>query len=322
LTEAEIIALFTAEKKQSSTVVGIGDDCAVIAATDLQTVITTDALVEGVHFIRAKILPADLGYKAVATNLSDVAAMGATPTHILLSLCMPRGIESSWLRSFADGCKKICRSYGVDIIGGNTSRSERDIVISITAIGRARAEQLKYRHQAKFGDIVFVSRTVGDSAAGMDLLLTTTTPYTDSLIQRHVRPVPEIELGSWLGARTEVNALMDLSDGLLLDVPKVSSASNCGIDIELECIPVSPEVLDYCASKGVEPRTFAISGGEDYALLGTCGAEHWAQLTLDCRAQCGRILQRIGTVTSNQSSVRWVQNGAEITPEVSPFAHF
>ncbi len=323
MTEAEIIALFTTPTQNPTSVVGVGDDCAVLAASDSQTVVTTDAMNEGVHFLRDRIAPEDLGYKCIATNLSDIAAMGALPTQILLSLALPADIDPEWLRRFADGCKEHCHTHRIDIVGGNTSRSDRGMFVSITAIGHAPSSNLKFRNAAKEGDVIFVSRNIGDSAAGLALLLNhKDAPYEHELIQSHVRPSPEGLLGQWFGTQSGVHALMDLSDGLMSDLPKIVAASQCGAEIMLENIPVSDSLREFCKQQNYDVSHFAAAGGEDYALLGTCDTGHWAVLQRDCQKTFGRPLFSIGKITSNVNTIQWLQNGKMIQPTVKPFSHF
>lgn len=206
---------FLRKSLQNDVILSVGDDCAITSIpTGYQLAITTDTLVEGTHFLPS-ISPADLAYKSVAVNLSDLAAMGATPAWVSLALTLPE-IKEEWLAEFSQSLFAILDRYGVSLIGGDTTKGS--LSITFTAQGFLPENQGLFRHQAKVGDWIFVSGFLGDSAAGLDLLLKNRKIENESdryLIQRHLRPTPRVELG--LALRSFSCCALDISDGLLAD---------------------------------------------------------------------------------------------------------
>lgn len=300
----------------------IGDDCAVIPLDqDRSMVVTTDMLVEGVHFLWQAISAYELGRKALAVNLSDVAGMGATAHSTFLSIALPGDLEAEWVEQFADGY----RSWGVPLMGGDTTCSgveiSRDgaasIVINITVIGTALNTNLKYRSGAHVGDIVMVTGPLGDSGAGLRALLEHKTAQYPELVARHHNPEPMIEAGVWLGAQPHVGAMMDISDGVASDLLHILRASSAkyhsttptspasqvtfGAEIDLDSIPLSNELLRALAA---EPQwdglSLALAGGEDYQLLLTCPPDSVAAISNEySRTFAGRLLYPIGTITED-----------------------
>ncbi|QLB14283.1 thiamine-phosphate kinase [Mannheimia granulomatis] len=246
----------------------IGDDCAVTSLKpNQQLAITTDTLVCGTHFLPT-ISPADLAYKSVASNLSDLAAMGAEPAWFSLALTLPE-INHEWLAEFSTHFFEILDHYNVDLIGGDTTQGH--LSLTITAQGIVPQDRGLFRHNAKVGDWIYVSGTLGDSAGGLKLLLNQTeeTPTWNAeesyLIQRHLRPIPRVLLG--LTIAPIANAAIDISDGLLSDLSHILKRSECGAVVNLEDLPLSEELLK-CYSRS-EAEHFALTGGEDYELCFT-----------------------------------------------------
>ena len=236
---------------------GLLDDVAVLDAF----VITHDTIAEGVHFL-AHDPPASVGWKLVAVNLSDLAAKGATPAGALLSLTISG--PGDWEQAFLGGIEAACESYGLPLLGGDTialpSGSPR--VLGLTAIGRV-SDSVPDRAGAKVGDALWLVGTVGDAAAGLTLL-TSDRKADGPLVDIYRRPVPQLEAGRVLAQHA--HAMMDVSDGLLLDASRMAEASSCGIDIELDTLPLSSA---FVAERGQDrnARLFAATGGDDYALL-------------------------------------------------------
>ncbi len=288
---------------------GIGDDCAILPLGDEALVFTTDALCEGVHFLRAATSPRELGHKTLAVNLSDVAAMGVRPVAVLLSLSLPRTIDDHWTEEFMEGFLALARQHGVALIGGDTTRSEGGIALSVTAIGRGAANHLKRRRDARVGDLILVSDRLGASAAGLRDLLA--GRLTGPAAATHRAPEPEIEAGVWLGARREVHAMMDLSDGLHSDLRHILDESAVGAAVELSQLPIAAEAT----------IADAVAGGEDYKLLLTADPHTATQLCTAFEAHFGRPLYPIGRITSERTLL-WLQNGTPCQPTWQGFAHF
>ena len=223
-------------------------------------VITHDALAEGVHFFETDP-PASVGWKLVAVNLSDLAAKGAEPAGALLSLPLS---DADWDRGFLDGIEAACESYDLPLIGGDTIRlpPEAPRVYGLTAIGRA-AERTPSRAGGSPGDKLWITGVLGDSAAGL-ALLEANAKATGALIDVYRRPIPLLQMGRSLAA--SASAMMDVSDGLLIDLERLCSASGCGAEVDLESLPLSSA---FVAERGKHraARLFAATGGDDYALL-------------------------------------------------------
>lgn len=298
---------------------GIGDDCAVLPLEKGESlVVTTDLLTEGVHFIGSLIRPFDLGYKSLAVNLSDVAAMGASPAGSFLSLALPEGTEEAWTEAFLEGYHALSEAFGVPLLGGDTTRSAAGATVSVTALGKARTENLKRRRDARAGDRVYVTAPLGDSAVGLKLL---PEGKEGLLTDRHVRPRPHVAEGVWLGGRPEVGAMMDISDGLASDLVRMLEASGVGVEADLARIPVSSEAETVCGERGWDLLELAVAGGEDYCLLLTARPEGAAMLEKAYAARFGVPLFRIGTVVESGGLV-WTRNGKAAGVTFRGFTHF
>lgn len=252
-----------AAARRDDVLLGVGDDGALLcpkAGFDL--VMVTDTLVEGTHF-KAGASPRSIGHRALAVNLSDLAAMGATPAWALLALTLP-ATEESWLKEFADGFLGLARQHDLALVGGDTTRGP--LSVTAQAIGYVPHGRGLRRSGARVGDVVWVSGTLGDAAAGLH-------DSNDYLRQRFDYPRPRIALGESL---LEVaSAAMDVSDGLLADLSKLTAASGVGATLEIESLPLSKELL---GKKGLdEARRLALTGGDDYELLFTMPPARWEE---------------------------------------------
>lgn len=302
-------------------VLAIGDDCAVTSLKpNQQLAITTDTLVCGAHFLPT-ISPADLAYKSVAVNLSDLASMGAEPAWISLALTLPE-IDHDWLAEFSEHFFDILDHYNVDLIGGDTTKGH--LSLTITAQGIVPQDKGLFRHNAKVGDWIYVSGTLGDSAAGLQLLLNRKTDNISwnkdesYLIQRHLRPTPRVLLG--LTIATIANAAIDISDGLLSDLGHILKRSNCGAVLNLDDLPLSESLLN-CYSKE-EAEHFALSGGEDYELCFTVHNDNKHKLE-KALANIGVSYTCIGQIRSAKEGLTVLRNNEIVTlPAQRGFDHF
>lgn len=288
---------------------GIGDDCAVLPVGDGEALVfTADLLVEGVHFLRHTASPAELGGKALAVNLSDVASMGAVPVATLLSIALPADARDDWAERFMEGYHDASARYGVALVGGDTTSSLRDIAVNVTAIGRVPLDRIKRRSAARAGDLIFVTGELGLSGAGLRDLLrgAADTPFA----VRHRNPVPRVGEGVWLGMRPEVHAMMDLSDGLASDLRHILRASQVGAAVETTAIP-TPVDLDT-----------ALCGGEDYELLLTAEASAAEPLQAAFAARFGRPLHCVGRITSSAGTLQWLRHGTPLTADWQGFRHW
>ncbi len=271
-------------RKDPSVRVGIGDDAAVVnvgvglAPTrkgqpqGLPLLVTTDSLVEDVHF-RRDSPPEALGWKALAVNISDIAAMGGMPKHYLLSLSVPEGISVDYLDRLSAGMTDAARRYGLSLIGGDTTYSPDRIYISITVIGEA-SKNILLRKGAKAGDQIFVTGTMGDSALGLSILeegrgVLQYAPTGDvkKIIERHLRPIPRVKEGIFLANSGMITSMIDVSDGLLADLGHICEESKVGATVWADKIPLSKGFKSLSGRFG--GIDLALSGGEDYELLFT-----------------------------------------------------
>jgi len=256
----------------SKPVRGIGDDCAVIGPYDGKVLlVTTDLLLEDVHFILEKISPEHLGEKALSVNLSDIAAMGGVPLHAFVSIAVPKHMSVEILHAVYSGMKAGCKRYGVNILGGDTSASPDRLMINVAVIGEAPEKEVLYRSGAGPGDGIYVTGTLGDSAAGLKLIqgeMKATEHVASVLTAAHNRPVPFLEAGRMISASGLASAMIDLSDGLASDLAHICESSAVGARISQTSLPLSEELRSLGEIK-FDPYDLAISGGEDYRLLVT-----------------------------------------------------
>lgn len=289
---------------------GIGDDCAVLPVADSDALLfTADLLNEGVHFLRRATSARELGGKALAVNLSDIAAMGGRPVATLLSLALPPDAGETWAEEFMEGYRTLSERYGVALVGGDTTRSGQGITINVTAIGRAPLSCIKRRSAARPGDVLFTTGALGASGAGLRDLLAGRLD-TPAAVE-HRNPRPQVEEGLWLGMRREVHAMMDLSDGLASDLKHILDRSGVGAEVLLERVPVA---------EGSDLQTAACEG-EDYKLLLTADAEGAGQLADEFLKRFGSPLHPLGRITDTRELV-WLQNGNPVPLDWHGFTHY
>jgi len=305
---------------------GIGDDCAVIGPYNGNVfLITTDMLVEDIHFISGKIHPEELGQKVMAVNLSDIAAMGGTPLHVFISLAVPISMEVSIIHSIYDGMKAMCRDYGVNILGGDTCSSPEKISINVCMIGEAPENEVLYRKGAKPGDIIYVTGTLGDSAAGLKIIrekVNAPVKTASILIGAHNRPVPFLKAGRIIARSKLAGAMIDISDGLISDLRHVCKASNVGARLLFSGIPLSTEVISMARSNDLDPYELALYGGEDYRLLVIIperNAEDFEGLFTNGEP-CH--IYRVGEITEIGGIGMVMENGNEKILKIGGYDHF
>ncbi len=290
---------------------GIGDDAAIIAGSGgRKLLVSCDALVEGVHFDRQRASGADVGWKAGAVNISDIAAMGGRPLYLLASVALPAGIERAWAQGFFRGLLSVARRYGAAVIGGDTVASPGPVFVDVMVIGESARPVM--RDGARAGDALFVTGTLGDSAAGLISLQRRST--VRALERHHLRPQPQVEIGHILATKRIPTAMLDMSDGLSRDIRNLCDASGCGARIEAEAIPISVSVRRFCARAGLDPLTLALHGGEDYRLLFAVSPRKVAAVT-----ELGKF-HRIGAIVDHGYHLR-TEAGLEPLPD-SAWRHF
>lgn len=330
LGELGVIArIRSAVGKSASTGVrtGIGDDTAVLAPSSGAALLaTTDLLIEDVHFRRAWASPVDIGWKAMAVNLSDIASMGGVPRWALIAAALPASVEIREVDALYTGLQDAAAPHGVTIVGGDTSTSPHGWMINVTLLGE-HAGTPKLRSAAAAGDIVAVTGTLGRAAAGLALLETggnTTVGATtqNDLTRAHLRPTARLAEGRWLGAQAGVHAMMDLSDGLTTDLGHICRESDVGARIALDLLPAAPAVREAARALGKDPLEWTAAGGEDYELLLTCDPDMVDRLAQGLLAATGTTLTAIGWIERRDAAVTYVDARGEPVLLPSGYQHF
>jgi thiamine-monophosphate kinase len=319
LGERALIARITARLAMPSwVIVGPGDDAAVIAPVrGTLDVLTTDALVDGVHFDRRFVPPDAIGHRALAVNLSDLAAMGAEPRAALLSLALPPTLEVGEVDGLLDGMLALAAVHRVTVIGGNVTRTPGPMTIDVTAIGSIRPRRVLTRDGARAGDDVYVTGTLGGAAVGLRALA---QGGASPGAERYLRPEPRIRAGLVLARTRAATSCMDLSDGLADGVRQIAEASGVGITIDAPLLPLGEGVREWHAREGGDPVETAFSGGDDYELLFTVRPAHRGRFR-DARSRVASLpITRIGVVTKARELV--VRDDAGARPLPQGYEHF
>lgn len=282
------------ELQQAGTVLGVGDDAAVIDHFGKQTVVTTDMLVEGIHFDLMYTPLKHLGYKSVVVNLSDIYAMNATPTHITVSIAFSNRFSVEALNDFYEGVYAACEKYGVDLIGGDTSSTQKGFMISVTALGEVTPDKFVKRSTAQKGDLLCVSGDLGAAYLGLTLLEREKKIYLETpqlqpdlnnqayLIERLLKPEARPDIITFLEEQEITpTAMMDISDGLSSEVLHICKQSNLGCVLYEEKLPIADQSRQMALTFGLDPTACALSGGEDYELLFTIKQSDHDKLVLN-----------------------------------------
>ena len=307
---------------------GIGDDTAVLALTPGASLLaTTDLLIEDVHFRRSWASPYDIGWKTMAVNLSDIAAMGGIPRWALVALALPSSVDLTDVDALYRGLREAAAPHGVVVVGGDSSASPSGWMIDVTLLGEHTGTP-KLRSAAKAGDAVAVTGTLGQSAAGLALLEAGKgSPHVDArtwnvLEGAHLRPTPRLAEGRWLGNQPSVHAMIDLSDGLTTDLGHICRESGVGARVELEAVPVAAATNEAARALGVDLLEWATGGGEDYELLLTCEPGAVAVLSRELLAATGTILTVIGRIEAKAATVTYLDARGNPVAMRSGYQHF
>jgi|SRR6266404_355150 len=301
----------------SGVMLGIGDDAAVLALPpETELVAAVDTIVAGRHFPEGTDARS-IGHRALAVNLSDIAAMGATPAWATLALTMP-GVDAAWLERFSAGFLDLADANGVALVGGDTTRGA--LTVSVQILGHVPRGTAMRRSGARAGDLLAVTGTLGDAGAGLHF--TTAPPAAETrpaaleLIRRFDYPAPRVRFG--LAARGIATAAMDLSDGLIADLPKLAQSSGLAARVAVERLPLSQAMR--AAVPGTQARDWALAGGDDYELLVAVPPPRYAELEAQAE-QLNLTLTTIGELRAGRG-VTWSLNGKEFVPGVRGWDHF
>jgi thiamine-monophosphate kinase len=276
---------------QPSTLKGIGDDAAVLDFGDKKIVVSTDLLIEGVHFDLAYMPLKHLGYKAVVANISDICAMNAKATQITVSVAVSNRFPLEALEDLFDGITVACQEYNVDVIGGDTTSSQKGLIISITAIGQADEAELVYRNGAKETNLLVVSGDIGAAYMGLQVLerekqVFQVNPNSQPdleaytyLIERQLRPEARKDVRTLLHAlEIKPTSMIDISDGLSSEIMHICKQSKVGCNLYEDKLPLDPQLINVCEEFNIDATTVAINGGEDYELLFTIAMEDFEKI--------------------------------------------
>lgn len=304
-------------QREAGVRIGIGDDTAVVGLpTDaggqaLEWLLAVDTMAEGIHFLPETMSETDIGYKALAANISDIAAMGGEPRHALVSVAVPPAWadDPSRMERLYDGLYECADTYGVAIIGGDTTSSLAHLCVSVTVTGTVEAGRAIVRSGAQPGDAVFIAGLPGLSAAGLHYLLNRSPGSSqdqdrqvDNLVQAHQRPAPSVKAARLLAARGTCTSLNDVSDGVASEAWEIAEASGVALALQRDKLPVSGSLAAYAGRSGNDPLEWILYGGEDYVLLGTV-QQHDAEATKQAFNSHGLPFYLIGLVEAGEPGV-------------------
>ncbi len=305
MSERELIDRIRKNSTQSADdlIRGIGDDCSVFGSKGkTEWLVSTDMLVDTFHFDRTWHDPKLLGRKCIAVNLSDIAAMGGDPRFVLLSVSVPKGFSSEWIEIWFEGVKEILAEFNCLLIGGDTVTG-KELNFSITVIGTPSCERVLYRDGAKEGDLVYVSGTLGNSAAGLllcknygDLKEEEQNEAYRDFYSAHLDPIPQVELGKLLCRSGYVSAMQDISDGLATDLSHICHESNVRAIIQEDKLPCLPVIDKLCDEQGVGKLDLIIRGGEDYQLVFTVSRDSAKELEKHAKTQQTGVITCVGEI--------------------------
>jgi thiamine-monophosphate kinase len=305
-------------------VVGIGDDCAVVRRGPVLEVLTTDCLVEGTHFEQGWLSMEDIGWKALAVNVSDVAAVGGLPKHALVTLFLPEDFTAKQVDDLYAGMEECGKVTGVSVVGGDIVRTVGPFAISVTLSGVCERDQLVLRSGARQDDTIVVTGSLGQASVGMRLLhegWSSGDPKAEECVKRFRRPAPRLTEARTIVQTLLPSSMIDISDGLLSDLWHVMDASGVGAVLDADSIPVGNCVMDYFEGDREEALSQAVAGGEDYELLFTVSGRHSEQLA-EVGRSLGVDLTSIGKITAKGTGVRLAGEGGERELGRAGFDHF
>ncbi len=307
------------ETRQSSTILSVGDDAAVIDHFGRQTVISTDLLIEGIHFDLMYTPLKHLGYKCVVVNLSDIYAMNATPTQITVSIGFSNRFSVEALNEFYEGIYAACEKYNVDLIGGDTSSSQKGFIISVTALGEVAPDTFVTRAGAQKGDLLCVTGDLGAAFLGLSLLEREKKIFIESpgvqpdleqqnyLVGRLLKPEARKDMVDWFAQKEVIpTAMMDISDGLSSEVLHICKQSICGAVVFEDKLPIHDDTKNFCYKVELDPTATALSGGEDYELLFTVKQDDYEKI------KDHKDIAIIGYITEPEKKVTLLTKGGNM----------
>lgn len=321
MKEFELIKEFFSFSQSKSGVVieGVGDDCAVLSIPDKRQLVTSvDTLVEGVHFF-SDINPADIAYKSLAVNVSDLAAMGAKPLGFTLAIALPK-VEEDWLKAFSDGLQQASTAFDIPLIGGDTTKGP--LTITINVLGTVKTDRALLRKSAQLDDDIWVTGYLGDAAAALGLHGKAQSRQLNNaehyLWQQLLRPKPPIVFAKKLAKLA--HAAIDVSDGLLADLGHILEQSHCSAKIKVSSLPLSEQLTEFAGLEGA--REFALNGGDDYELCFTAKPSMRNKI-LNLAEDLNINVHRIGSITAGEETeIQLMLDGKPYKPKRQGWQHF
>ncbi len=327
LGEAGIIRLIqgrVSQKLPSYVIKGIGDDCAVLKTSgDRVLLVTTDTLIEGIHFTDQTLSPEALGWKAIAVNISDIAAMGGTPRTAFLSIGLKAESKASFLESFMAGFNALAEKTGIVLAGGDTVECPSLVLVTITLLGDCLPGSVVYRSGARVGDDVWVTGPLGNAAGGLFVLRNKQAGASygyESLVRAHQKPVPRLDMGKALGESGLAHAMIDISDGISKDLGHICEQSGVGAVLQEASIPMSSELIELAGARQ-KALQWALHGGEDYELLFTASTADKEKVESLTAKLSGRPAVKVGTVIPG-NGIFLAKKKAKVPLEAGGYFHF
>lgn len=305
--------------------VGIGDDAAVLEQVNGEDLLmTTDTMVAGVHFREDTMSYADVGFKAVAASISDIAAMGGDAKHAVVAIAVPKDIPLEALDQLYAGIGEVCQKYGCSVVGGDVVATDGPMVVTTTILGGVPKGQALLRSGARPGDVVFVTGELGSSAVGLATIESTRQMLVqfelDVLRNAHRRPTPQVVAGE-IFRICQISSCNDVSDGLASELNEIATASAVRLRIDATRVPIAVAVRNYARNQGKDPLEYALYGGEDYQLVGTASQFSFARALAMCEVS-GVHLTQIGRVESGEGVVLTDAAGQYTILEARGYNHF
>lgn len=309
-------------------IAGVGDDTAVLHVAPGHLLLATcDAQIEGVHFLRHLTTPANIGWKAVSVNVSDIAAMAGLPRYALISLGLPSETPVAFVEGVYDGIRAAADAYQIDVVGGNVAGSPDRVLVDVTVLGEVKPDRVRYRRGARIGDVVLVTGHPGESAAGLALMQAQIATLPERVAERlrlaHLRPMARVKEALAASATGSVHAMIDLSDGLAPDLGHICEESQCGAVIDAEHLPVAAELRQAAAALGRDAVDFALRGGEDYELLLTVPPEAADDVARAIEQAGGVRVTAVGEIRPASEGLQLRKVDGSVEPMPGPlFRHF
>ncbi|MTI89184.1 MAG: thiamine-phosphate kinase [Balneolaceae bacterium] len=304
---------------------GIGDDCAILPMNDHEDLlVTTDLLIEDVHFLREAISPLQLGHKALAVSLSDIAGMGGSPIASFMSIAIPLELDVAYLDEVMDGYRTLSEEYQLPLLGGDTTKSMKAIAINVCVLGKCHKDKVRLRSMALPGDVICVTGCLGDSAGGLQLLLDEIPLNNEhkGLLEKHHQPEPRVKEALFLSSFEGVHAMMDISDGIASDLSHILNASGVSAKVCLEDIPLSDELKSISQKNKWDALGLALGGGEDYELLFTVQKDKLTAVQQEFEERFETPLYPIGGIEEGATEIRWMKESREVRMSNKGFTHF